>query len=145
MSRKPKEDQVVEEDLTMYFGTFEFLPNLNITVRKGTKWAGILGSCKAVKVAEVDEDGHVVSGPETFCNMEIIDTLVIPFSDLNEGNCLSGILQFEHDPNCRGASSLYQVMRKAYPPTTPTTPDYFKWNDTVTVVFFRIDPVAPSG
>ncbi len=110
----------------MLFGAFVFRDGLNITVRKGTGWDGVTGVVSAQST-----DG------ESGQSIRIIDTLVTPFSELNEGKALFGLIQFEHDPHCRTSpSSLFQVMRQCYPPATPTSSDDFSWEDVVTIVFF---------
>ncbi len=132
----------------MYFEKMEFLPRLNVTVRKGTKWAGAYGPHRAQQVQQYDEDGYPVDTTGNFVRIEILDTVVGSFKELDDGGDMCGFLKLEHDWACRtSVSSLYQAMRRVYPATTPTTGDDFKWYEEVTVVFFRVDPahVAPSA
>ncbi len=147
MARKDK-NQVAEPELVMRFEHLEFLPNMNVTVRKGEKWAGVIGPLPAQENQRFDEDGYPVPGDTKFCHIEILDTVVGVFRELGDHGEMAGLLRFHYHGGCRNSiSSLWQMLNRFYPPTTPTTPDNFKWSDTVTVVFFRVDPAhkAPNG
>lgn len=136
MSEEPQYPEVLAVDEYTYstpvmkFGNLVFRDGLNITVRRGDKWMGAQG-------------GHVAvdqNNPKSYRGIFLIDTIYIPFQELNEFQLYHGLLRFEHDMACTNWSQLYQVMLKMYGPTTSTTNDGFKREDYVTVVFFSVEP-----
>lgn len=91
-----------------------FQRGVNLTVRKGLKWAGKLGKvclCDANNV--IHEYG------------KIIITTTRHFNELEERD-----LHLEHDPKCQTIEGLAKVMREVYPD--------FQEDDIVTLVYFVI-------
>ena len=111
------------EQLWLRFGNFVLRDGLNMTVRFGKRWLGYRGD---VYLGTPDSD-------EVLAVAEIVDTLYVSkFEDLNE----EMILQFEHDPDCRGFYSLVKVMQASYPGDHVTNIPAFKRDSGVTLVFF---------
>lgn len=93
-----------------------FKEGVNLTTRKGIKWAVVWD--KFVPVAETGKEDIILG------TAKIIETKVISFDDITDD-----MLENEHDPNCRNYWDLYHEMVKVY----PTFHEY----EVVTLVYFE--------
>lgn len=85
-----------------------FNDSLNLTVRRGIKWASI--------------DGLIWVGEKA---AKIKNTKVFRFSDITDKD-----LELEHDPSCRSLDGLTIEMQRVYKD--------FNVNEIVTLVFFEL-------
>lgn len=120
-----------DERPVMLFSNPTFHPGLNITVRRGRKWAHSIANWGNLALVARDTEGDTPDIP-----ILAVDSLVLPFSALRDDGPASALLRFEHDPKCHNYYNLLRVMREMYPPPTPTSAGQFKESDIVTVVFF---------
>jgi len=102
----------------MEFKKYIFLPGLNITVRKGTKW-DIFQEPKFGILKSVDPDDPDQEQSGLFLASIPLHFVAIP----------NALLRLEHDPDCRTWFDLLREMERIYP-------DFDK-DDEVTIVFFR--------
>ena len=127
-----RSEEATVEAPTMLFNEPVYRQGLNITVRRGDKWAGF----KGFVVGRKYEKGH---GDLLF----VVDTLVLDrFEDLNHDPVANPFLQLEHDPACRSFFGLVKAMQSAYPGDHVANVSKFTRNDQVTVVFFTVSDFA---
>ena len=104
----------------LMFGVNEFQPGLNVTVRRGTKWA--LKFAQGVREVELaDVYGKPLGLTGKIVAVRTCDFLGIPAT----------WLQLEHDSSCMDLNGLLFAMRTAYPD--------FSVIEDVNVVFFEVD------
>lgn len=102
---------------------------LNITVRRGLKWAKTFTDKHPVDcpIATADEPEEQI-GMAHVIGIKTYDALVdIPLH----------YIFFEHDPACRNFQGLYRKMSEAYGET-------FRIDEPVTVIFFHYKPDEES-
>lgn len=93
-----------------------FKEGINLTTRKGIKWAVVWD--KFIPVAETGKEDIELG------IAKIIETKVIPFASIpNE------FLENEHDPSCRDWQGLFEEMKRVYP-------SFYEW-EVVTLVYFE--------
>lgn len=86
-----------------------FRSGLNVSVRRGTKWAGR---------ERADISGHGVVN---------LRTKILRFMDIEESD-----IEFEHDPACSTLDGLFDEMRTVYGPD-------FDSREIITLVYFEIE------
>lgn len=102
----------------LVFDNPEFNEGLNLTVRRGTRWANEVGTTILIK----DLYDNVI-GEAT-----IMAVSVKRFVDLTDDD-----LELEHDPNDRTVLGLAQTMQQIYRRFNPDSPD-----ELVTLIFFEM-------
>lgn len=95
---------------------------LNLTVRKGLKWAELVAG--EIIMLKATGDTSPIPGPEAV----IFDIKVMRFSDLSR---YAKMLQYEHDPECRTYPGLLRVMKQVY--------DGFLEDEIVTLVLYSLN------
>jgi len=107
-------------------------PNVNLTVRRGVKWAAQKGN--EVEVRETTRG-------KVFGTATITATRVVKFDDLTDAD-----LHCNHDPECRTVAGLFDRMRRAYAGAGSHTETYlFDKKEIVTLVFFEINFCTQCG
>jgi len=102
---------------------------VNLTVRKGLKWADLqVGD--TVVIAETGTE--VAEGAEVFA--EIFDVKVMTFHALTH---YTHIVKLFHDPACQTFQGLFDRMKKVY--------DGFILHEVVTLVFYEIVSADDTG
>lgn len=101
--------------MKLLFGSPVFNDGLNVTVRKGVKWATVSGE---VDIVETGRE-MVVLGKG-----EVVDVKVMPFDSIYDS-----MIRDEHDPSCRTWHGLYKGMLTAYPNFIP--------EELVTIIYFN--------
>lgn len=97
---------------------------VNLTVRKGLKWACLKAGDSVVELRETGADAPPIGG-EVFAN--IYDVKVMAFNDLMN---YPRMLKLEHDPKCQSYTGLFETMRRVY--------DGFLQHELVTLVFYEL-------
>ena len=87
--------------MILKFKNHVFKEGINITVRRGVKWAN-------ESKAQIEAEENQVTRPVP------IRTYVMRFKDLNEI-----MIANEHDPKCRKVDGLLEVMKNVYPGFDP--------------------------
>lgn len=105
----------------MVFDKAEFLPRLNITVRRGEKWYGTHGP-----VWVTDKSNYPLG------QINVIDTMVLPFAELLN---LEKTLAFHH-AGIRNFYKLEQELQRVYPGDHRLGVEKFHRDEMVTIVFF---------
>lgn len=100
----------------LLFSNPTFKEGINLTTRKGIKWAVVWD--KFVPVAETGKEAIELG------TAEIIETKVVPFDSIRDG-----MLKDEHDPSCRTWGGLLIEMQRVYPT--------FSDGEVVTLVYFK--------
>ena len=100
---------------TMKFNLMEFRDELNVTVRRGSRWSDAKGP---VVIAHAGDFERSRIG-------EILFTKMMRFCDLTNSDIID-----EHDPKCRTTDGLFGVMCDTYP--------NFDEREIVTLVFFEL-------
>lgn len=98
----------------MKFNTPKFNDELNLTVRRGTKWGNLKGK---FYLGDIDSEAVQVG--------KVKQIKVMKFEDIRGED-----LTLEHDPECREYDGLIDVMRGIY--------DDFDTYEIVTLVFFEL-------
>jgi hypothetical protein len=99
-----------------------FKKGVNVTVRRGRKWATQL--CPGDKVELIATDGS------RLLPAEVVGVVVTPFYAIHRHT-----LSMEHDPACREYKGLKAEMEKIYPGFVPA--------EEVTYIMFKlIDPFS---
>jgi hypothetical protein len=88
----------------------------NVTVRRGYKWAGLIIG----QIIQLTNNGTPVA------YAEVEQVLVKAFSDIKPED-----IRREHDPSCTNKRGLLKAMLRAYP-------NFYKYDDAVTIVTYRI-------
>jgi len=99
---------------TILFRNPTFHSGINVTVRRGIKWAETHG--RVVAQGTVDK---------IYTPLNILRTKVIRFCDITQGD-----MDNEHDPDCRNYHGLWAEMACAY--------HGFDEQEIVTVVYFEV-------
>jgi len=101
---------------------------LNMTVRKGLKWADLcVGDAVVLKETGSGQESILLPAPIA----TIFDIKVMRFSDLLHHRKMLG---FSQDPKCRYYSELLRTMKRCY--------DGFIADELVTIVFYIVPPEA---
>ena len=100
----------------LLFSNPVFHDGINVTVRKGYKWADAMG--EIVDVMNTDGTGEPIMA-------QVLGVLMTKLNTIPES-----ILQHEHDPSCRTLSGITKEMRNVYG-------DDVKDDEPVTVLFFE--------
>ena len=104
---------------------------VNLTVRKGQKWADLkVGEEILLRETPITD---LRLGTEVIRHATIWDVKVMSFNDLLQ---YPEILKLEHDPFCQNYGGLFQTMRKVY--------DGFLPHELVTLVFYVPQPEQAS-
>ena len=98
---------------TMRFSNPTFNDDINVTVRRGIKWAHTKGSA----IALVNKEEAI-----PIC---ITASKIVRFTDISTED-----LALEHDPSCRDFAGLLETMKKLY--------SRFDEMELVTVVYFVV-------
>jgi hypothetical protein len=98
-----------------------FRAGINVTVRRGTKWADL---AKKGPVEFLDNQTNRVIGKST------LQAVVMKFADLHDSDLVN-----EHDPACRNYYGLLNAMRDVYPD--------FSERELVTIVSFFLPANDP--
>jgi hypothetical protein len=101
---------------SMYFRNPVFHPGMNVTVRRGRKWAPVMG--QEVDIVDLENDAVLMS-------VKVKETLLLPFEEIDPE-----LLKIEHDPACRTKSGLLKELKSTY--------DGFSEKEEVTVVRFEV-------
>lgn len=102
---------------TLLFLNPTIQPGLNLTVRKGDKWADL-------QVGDVLRVARTGADDETLAFVEVEAALPTRFGDLTQRHLIA-----EHDPNCREPAGLRGAMEAAY--------GEISYDDEVILLFFR--------
>ena len=94
-----------------------FRAGMNVTVRRGDKWATTLIGGELVKLKKTGADFE--SGIGKIYGVALIPFLLIP----------NDWLRLEHDPSCTDMEGLLAAMKRAYPD--------FRTDEYVSVVLFE--------
>jgi hypothetical protein len=105
----------------LLFSNPVFHDGINVTVRRGYKWADAMG--EVVDVVDTDGEREPVMA-------QILGVLTTKLNTIPES-----ILQHEHDPNCRTLYGIAKEMRNVYG-------DDVKDDEPVTVLFFEFGKSA---
>jgi hypothetical protein len=100
----------------LLFSNPVFHDGINVTVRKGYKWADAMG--EVVDVMNTDGTGEPIMA-------HVLGVLTTQLDKIPES-----ILMHEHDPECRTLRGITKVMREVYG-------DEVKDDEPVTVLFFE--------
>lgn len=94
-----------------------FNHGVNVTVRRGDKWADLRpGSIVELRAVQGTSQTRL-------WNVEILRVVIVRFADLQAQD-----IEHEHDPQCRTLNGLYEELTRIYPG--------FKRRDVVTVLTF---------
>lgn len=105
----------------LLFSNPVFHDGINVTVRRGYKWADAMG--EVVDVMNTDGTGEPIMA-------QILGVLTTKLNTIPES-----ILQHEHDPKCRTLYGIAKEMRNVYG-------DDVKDDEAVTVLFFEFGKSA---
>lgn len=109
-------------------GRIDFHEGLNITVRRGIKWALQDGANDITLCDAAYSNNNLIDGIiKDYKIIEPIKTFNYRLADLTED-----ILKYEHDPMCQTNEGLLNVMKCVYG-------DGFDKNEIVTVVKFVVE------
>ena len=95
-----------------------FNEDINVTVRRGTKWVEKSKIGDNLNIKETGKDESIAKG-------RILDLDTFKANEIPEI-----YLGLEHDPSCRDITGLLNELRRVYPG--------FKDDETVTVIMFMI-------
>jgi len=105
----------------LLFSNPVFHDGINVTVRRGYKWADAMG--EVVDVVNTDDTGKPIMA-------QILGVFITKLNTIPES-----ILQHEHDPTCRTLHGIAKEMRNVYG-------DDVKDDEPVTVLFFEFGKSA---
>ena len=109
----------------------DFHPGVNVTVRKGAKWFGILDVGDMVEIQTTD--GH--EGQDSYGHHLVLGVSYSKYLEDVE----PGLLRFEHDPACRTDHGIEAEMKRIY------GDDFEDEGEGVTVVVFYFGMVPEAG
>lgn len=110
----------------LLFSNPVFHDGINVTVRRGYKWADAMG--EIVNVMDTDNVGLTAGGAPAMA--QVLGVLVTKLNTIPES-----ILVHEHDPTCRTLHGIAKEMRNVYG-------DDVKDDEPVTVLFFEFGKSA---